>query len=154
MIIGIDPGVGGAVAFLFDNGSVRVDDMPICAKDVGKGNQVNAWALSSLFVDVLPATLVAIERVGPMPKQGVTSVFSFGRSVGVVEGIVAARGWRVIYVRPQAWKKRFGLVGKDKDAARTRALQLYPGAADRLKRKKDVDRAEAILIAEYAKTIP
>jgi len=80
----------------------------------------------------------------------VTSVFSFGRSLGVIEGFVAAHKMELHRVRPHAWKKHFGLVGKDKDAARGLAIELYPSVADELSRKKDCGRADALLIAAYA----
>jgi crossover junction endodeoxyribonuclease RuvC len=102
MIVGIDPGIDGAIAVLVHHGDVRIYDMPSCTKDRGKGRQVDALALARLFM-VLPEEpdMVVCEKVASTPQMGVTSAFSFGRSVGVVEGILAARMWPVMYVRPQ-----------------------------------------------------
>jgi hypothetical protein len=101
-----------------------------------------------------------LERVNAMPPRGKdgktraaggTSMFGFGRSVGVVEMLFAARGIPYRFVTPIAWKKHFGLTGKDKDAARALALELFPAASGLLQRKKDVGRADALLIAEYGR---
>ena len=90
-----------------------------------------------------------VEQVGPMPGQGVSSMFSFGYSAGVVSGVLGSLGVNKVMVRPQAWKKAYGLTGRDKDAARTLAIERYPEAAPLLVRKKDVGRADALLIAGY-----
>lgn len=151
MIIGIDPGISGAIAMLRDNGVlIDVVDMPVTAKTRGKGNQVNAVLLGDYLRSVIKnrdETLrVAIEAVGAMPGQGVTSMFGFGRSMGVIEGAVAAFSLPVEYVTPQRWKKLHGLVGKDKDASRTLVLQKYPNHSGSFSRKKDNGRADAVLI--------
>jgi len=86
-----------------------------------------------------------------MPGQGVSSVFSFGKSAGIIEGILAAEKIPMVLVTPQKWKKRAGIIGKEKDAARTLALQLYPQIASHLDRKKDVGRADALLIAHFGR---
>ena len=93
--------------------------------------------------------MVYLEAVGPMPKQGVTSVFSFGRSTGVVEGVVAALGLSLTRTKPQVWKRQAGLLNRGKDASRGRALDLYPHAAQWLARVRDTGRAEAILIGRF-----
>jgi crossover junction endodeoxyribonuclease RuvC len=148
VIISIDPGLGGAIAVLFENGDIyAVHDMPISAKTNGKGNQVNAALLSEIlggYVDLVDK--VIIERVHAMPGQGVTSVFGFGRSLGVVEGVCAALGFSVEWITPQKWKKKFSLIGKDKDAARTFVIEKYPNELDLFKRKKDIGGADAVLI--------
>lgn len=148
MRIGIDPGISGAIAVLDDN--PRVYDMPVSAKLSGKGNQVDPYGLAHIIANAAQgaSTLTCyVEQVGPMPKQGVTSVFSFGRSAGVLEGVLAAFGLKTVMVRPQAWKKRAGLLKADKDAARTLAMQTWPSLSSELSRKKDVGRADALLIA-------
>lgn len=91
-----------------------------------------------------------IEKVGSMPKQGVSSTFKFGRSYGEIIGVVAAHKLRMDFVPPGVWKRTFGL-SKDKDASRLKAMELFPQLRDRLTRKKDHNRAEALLIAEYAR---
>ena len=155
MIIGIDPGITGAIYFR-ENHYFDVVDMPIMAKTSGKGNQINPYELTSLLIQPPIDRLTGIEAaylesVHAMPGQGVSSVFSFGKSVGIIEGVLAALNIPLVMVTPQRWKKNAKLIGKDKDAARTLAIQLYPELSDRLSRKKDIGRADAILIAEFGK---
>lgn len=148
MIIGIDPGNTGAIAALNDAYTlIDVVDMPLMAN--GKKQQVNASKLAGIIFDFagyLEAT-VYLERVHAMPGQGVTSMFNFGMGYGVLQGVIATIGLPVMMVTPHSWKKKAGLLGKDKDNARTLAQQLYPGAP--LGRKKDIGRADAILIARF-----
>jgi len=147
-VIGIDPGLTGALAVLdrVYDGKVVVADMPVMAKGIGKKMQCNAAELAQLPGHYRPAQ-VWLEQVGAMPGQGVSSMFSFGESFGVIRGVVAALGVPLELVRPAAWKRRFGLLKADKDVARTRAIELYPLLP--LSRKKDVGRADALLIARY-----
>ncbi len=156
MIIGIDPGLTGAIAVIDHGLIIDIHDMPVTAKVSGKGNQVNAALLADIFEEISDTytrephviKTVVIERVGAMPEQGVSSMFSFGRSLGVVEGVIAAQGWPVEWVTPQKWKKKFGLIGKDKDAARTLCIEQHPSQIVYFKRKKDIGRADALLIAK------
>lgn len=154
MIIGIDPGLTGAISVFNVSGDLyAVFDMPISAKTRGKGNQVNAGALADLVKSIdngylKPVTKAVIERVGAMPGQGVNSMFGFGRSLGVIEGILAANDIPVEWMTPQKWKKAAGLIGKDKDAARTLVVEKYPEHRELFKRKKDIGRADAVLIAQ------
>lgn len=150
MKIGIDPGLSGAVALL--DGNDKIDDlidMPVMAS-TGKRQQVNGAELAKIIKlwqqDSEPITAY-VEQVSAMPGQGVSSMFSFGKGCGVVEGVMAALGVPVVYVSPGAWKRRAGLIGKPKDMSRTLAQRLYPLAE--LGRKKDIGRAESILIAKY-----
>lgn len=152
MRIGIDPGISGALFFLADEGDwLTVHDMPIMAKSSGKGNQINPYELHGIIEGETRGykPTAYLERVNAMPGQGVSSVFSFGKSAGIIEGVLAAMGIKVVMVTPNKWKKAAGLTGKDKDAARTLAIQLYPDLANQLSRKKDVGRADAILIAHF-----
>ncbi len=156
MIIGIDPGITGAIYSANEAGERQVFDMPIMAKTSGKGNQINPYELTSLFFNCFDCLksedrTVYLESVSAMPGQGVSSVFSFGKSAGIIEGVLAALQIPLVMVTPQRWKKNAKLIGKDKDAARTLAIQLYPELSDRLARKKDIGRADAILIAEFGK---
>jgi len=162
MIIGVDPGISGALAVLYPDHGADLFDMPVSAKTAGKGNQVSCQGLVQLLdnwecEDVFCAF---IERVNAMPPKmtggkqrsaGATGMFGFGRSAGVIEMLFAANGIRYEFVLPQHWKKHFGLTGKDKDASRTLAMELFPAVAGKLSRKKDVGRADALLIAEYGR---
>jgi crossover junction endodeoxyribonuclease RuvC len=146
MKVGIDPGLSGAVAILDDENNLwAVFDMPIMQASKTK-RQVNPADLARIIKENCP-DIVIIEAVHAMKGQGVSSMFNFGKSAGVVEGVCAALGIPMMFVTPQKWKKRAGLIGKDKDMARTKAIQLYPDAP--LARKKDIGRADAILIARY-----
>lgn len=158
LIIGIDPGLSGAMALMGAAGLLAVHDIPVMAKGKGAGkvkNEINAAGLNVLLKEWANGSaddvLVVIERVSSMPGQGVASMMSLGDTVGCIRGVVAARGYPVHWVTPQSWKKHFGLVaGKDvdgKELARAKAIQAYPEAD--LARKKDHNRAEAILIARY-----
>lgn len=156
MKIGIDPGLSGAIAVLNDDLSLAaVYDMPVMALRPGK-NQVNAAELAKLIMDSAVdysrrlKPVAYLEQVSAMPGQGVSGMFSFGTSYGIVQGVLAALGVPVVLVRPQAWKSRAGLKGTEKDMARTVAQRLYP-AAD-LSRKKDIGRADSILIARFGPT--
>lgn len=154
--IGIDPGISGAIAVLCDDELLAVHDMPVLEVKVGKTTkrQVSPQLLSSLlFGTCLPAAKgidcwVVLEKVGAMPGQGVTSMFNFGRSFGVVEGVAAGLRLGISYVTPQAWQKRAGKK-EGKDGSRQRAMELYPEHADLFKRVKDDGRADAVLIARY-----
>lgn len=154
MILGIDPGLTGALALLDGDRCIDVIDMPISAKTVGKGNEVNAYLLGDILSDLKTESggdlLASVEQVGPMPGQGVTSMFGFGRSAGVLDGVLAAMGIPVNKVSPARWKKAMGLSGRDKDVARTMAINTFPEMAHMLARKKDTGRAEAMLIAAYS----
>ena len=146
--IGIDPGVSGAIAWMRYGKVLKVEDMPTIPKTTGKGLQVDAHGLSSLLAGNGSCEVI-VEVVHAMPGQGVTSMFSFGKSAGIIEGILAAYEIPYSFVRPQQWKKKFGLSGKQKDASRGLCLRLHPEVASRLTRKKDNGRADAILIAKF-----
>ena len=148
MRIGIDPGNTGAIALLSGSKLVSLSDMPLMAN--GKKQQINAAELASIVEDMKligGEVTAVVERVGAMPGQGVSSMFNFGMGYGVIQGVLAATGTPYILVTPQAWKKEAGLISKDKDMARTLAQQLFPDAP--LARKKDIGRADAILIAHF-----
>lgn len=146
MIIGIDPGNTGAIAFLYDRQDLLVYDMPLMVN--GKKQQVDPYKLKEIFTHNIKAGQVAIlEKVHAMPGQGVTSMFNFGMGYGVIQGVLAACDIPFILSAPQQWKKAAGLIGKGKDEARVLAQRLYPDAP--LGRKKDIGRADAILIARF-----
>ena len=156
-IVGIDPGQSGAIAILHDGRVVGVHDMPCSARLHGKGQQVDAAALAAIIRSVMVGengqgwaeTTAVLESVSAMPGQGVSSTFRFGESLGVVLGVLGALGVSIQWVTPQRWKKAAGLLGKDKDASRTLALQRFPEVADKLRLKKHGGRSDAICIAVY-----
>ena len=151
IILGFDPGQTGAIAAYDGERIEAVIDMPTMTRLHGKGNQVNPYALTTALIDLCAgreATAV-LEAVSAMPGQGVTSTFHFGESVGVVLGVLGALQIPVRMVTPAKWKKAAGLLGRDKDAARTLAIQLHPEVADQLARKKDTGRADAVGIARF-----
>ena len=92
---------------------------------------------------------VVVEQVNAMPGQGVTSMFNFGQSFGAIKGICAALGLPIFFVRPSKWKKHFELINSSKDSSRTKVIEMYPVLSSRLSKKKDVNKADAILIARY-----
>lgn len=151
MRIGIDPGLQGALALLDGDECLEVIDMPVML--LGKNrHQVNAAELAKILAGWKERARLAplctfLERVAAMPGQGVASMFNFGVTYGAVQGILGALQIPMVLVSPQLWKKRAGLLGKNKDAARTLAQQLYPTVD--LAHKKDVGRADAILIARF-----
>ena len=151
VIIGVDPGQTGAIA-AYDGAIITgLIDMPTMARLHGSGRQVDPYTLATEILDLCAGrnATVVIEAVSAMPGQGVSSMFRFGESVGVVLGVLGALQMPVRWVTPQRWKKAAGIVGKDKDAARSLAIQLHPEVADQLSRKKDHNRGEAILIARF-----
>jgi len=142
IIMGVDPGVSGAVAFYFPMvHRLAVDDVPVA------GGEINVPELARL-IRIHRPTLAVIERVHSMPGQGVSSSFNFGRSYGDVRGAIGALDVPLHFVTPQKWKKYFGL-SSDKDECRLRAIRMFPTAAESFRLKKHDGRAEAALIALY-----
>ena len=92
-----------------------------------------------------------MEQVSAMPGQGVTSMFNFGQTFGAIKGICASLNLPIFFVRPAKWKKHFDLINSSKDASRTKVIEMYPSISERLSKKKDVNKADAILIARYFK---
>lgn len=143
-ILALDPGLNGAYAILDWRGAfVKCDELPRFDK------LLNATALGEIFAGYLPERAI-IEKVGAMPKQGVTSVFTFGTAYGVCIGVAAGTGVPISFVTPGKWKTHFRLLGKPKDAARELAVRLFPEAAKFLELKKHHGRADALLLARYA----
>lgn len=154
MIVGIDPGASGAIAF-FDpkGGTLHVHDMPVMEIErSGKTKrEISPTLLANILHDDHGHNIVWIEKVGAMPGQGVSSMFQFGRGVGMIEGVIAAEGLSLNYVTPQAWQKAVGVRG-GKDGSRLRAMELFPKYSDLFRLKKWDGRAEAALIAWYGAT--
>ena len=92
---------------------------------------------------------VVVEQVSAMPGQGVTSMFNFGQSFGIIKGICSAMQLPIYFVRPAKWKKYFNLINSEKDASRTRAIEIFPYFSSQLSKKKDSNKADAILIASF-----
>lgn len=146
LVIGADPGTTGCVVVLFDG--KYLDHMHMPTMKVGSGNRVNAAALARWLRQYEGASAY-LEAVHSMPKQGVASVFTFGHSAGVIEGLLSGLGFPLTLVTPQAWKKQAKLIGLEKDAARVRAIQLFPGIADLDLKAKGQALADALLIANF-----
>ena len=154
LIIGIDPGISGSICFL-DNGKVLdVIEMPIMTDGKKNKKQVNG---SQVYNEISKRIKqfeknqirVVIENVSAMPGQGVTSMFNFGQSFGILKGICTAMQLPMYFVRPAKWKKYFGLINSQKDASRTRAIEMFPYYSSHLSKKKDSNKADAILIASF-----
>ena len=151
-IIGIDPGLSGGIAILEDNKVKEMFDMPVMADGKKNKRQLNSALLAQIVKDNIKDiedTVIIVEQVNAMPGQGVTSMFNFGQSFGAIKGICAAIGLPIFFVRPAKWKKYFELINSSKDASRTKVIEMYPSIADKLSKKKDVNKSDAILIARY-----
>ena len=150
-IIGIDPGLSGCISILDDLKIFDMFDMPIMSEGKKNKNQLNSAQLVNIIKKhiVLGKTFVIVEQVSAMPGQGVTSMFNFGQTFGSIKGICAALNLPIFYVRPSKWKKHFELINSSKDASRTKVIEMYPSISSRLSKKKDVNKADAILIARY-----
>lgn len=146
-VIGIDPGATGALVMIEDGVPIEWTEMPVMT--VGKSTRVNASAVAD-FIRNTGVAHVFVESVHSMPKQGVASSFNFGCSYGVILGVLGAMGVPHTLVTPQSWKKAAGLIGTDKDAARVRAIQLWPRWTELNKKGKGQALADAALIARYA----
>ena len=152
IIIGIDPGISGAISIIENKKILEVYDMPTMIDGKKNKRQINSAQVTSIFKERLnnnKEVVVVVEHVNAMPGQGVTSMFNFGQSFGVVKGICAALSLPIYFVRPAKWKKHFNLIKTNKDASRTKVIEVYPEISNKLHRKKDSNRADAILIALY-----
>jgi crossover junction endodeoxyribonuclease RuvC len=147
--MGIDPGISGAIACVtLDGLRANVWDMPTETR--GKKQALSPGGLAELFRTIrndVHVASVALELVGSMPAQGIASAFNFGETFGLIKGVIAANQFVYTLVRPTMWKRDYGLLNKDKDESRTTAMKLFPHSAGQLTLKKNVDRAEAMLIA-------
>ena len=151
-IIGIDPGLSGGIAILDDLKIYDIFDMPIMSEGKKNKNQLNSAQLVNIInkhVLRKENTFVIVEQVSAMPGQGVTSMFNFGQTFGSIKGICAALGLPIFYVRPAKWKKHYNLINSQKDASRTRAIEIFPYFSSQLSKKKDSNKADAILIANF-----
>ena len=154
IIIGIDPGLSGSICFFEDGKILDVVEMPTMTEGKKNKKQVNG---SQIYNEILKRISnldksdikVVIEQVSAMPGQGVTSMFNFGQSYGILKGICSAMQLPVYFVRPAKWKKYFNLINSEKDASRTRAIEIFPYFSSQLSKKKDSNKADAILISSF-----
>ena len=154
LVIGIDPGISGSICFFQDGRIIDVIEMPTMTEGKKNKKQVNG---SQIFNEISEKinkldknnTRVIIEQVSAMPGQGVTSMFNFGQSFGILKGICSAMQLPMYFVRPAKWKKYFNLINSEKDASRTKAIEIFPYFSTELSRKKDSNKADAILIASF-----
>ena len=154
IIIGIDPGISGSICFLKDGKIIDVVEMPTMTEGKKNKRQVNGSQIYNEIIKRINKSdtqdiRVVIEQVSAMPGQGVTSMFNFGQSFGILKGICSAMQLPVYFVRPAKWKKYFNLINSEKDASRTRAIEIFPYFSSNLSKKKDSNKADAILIASY-----
>ena len=151
-IIGIDPGLNGAIALLEDNKVKEIFDVPVMPEGKKNKRQLNSAQLVKMLKDIISENeeiIVVVENVSAMPGQGVTSMFNFGQSYGILKGICSAMQLPIYFVRPAKWKKYFNLINSEKDASRTRAIEIFPYFSSNLSKKKDTNKADAILIASF-----
>ena len=151
-ILGIDPGLSGAIAILEKKKVLNLFDMPVMAEGKKNKKQLN----SAQLVDIIRENsigddeiVVVVEQVNAMPGQGVTSMFNFGQTFGAIKGVCAALNLPIFFVRPSKWKKYFELINSSKDSSRTKVIEMYPSLSSQLAKKKDVNKSDAILIARY-----
>ena len=153
LIIGIDPGISGSICFFEDGKILDVVEMPTMIDGKKNKKQVNGAQIYNEFLKRINTKnyeiRVVIEQVSAMPGQGVTSMFNFGQSFGILKGICSAMQLPMFFVRPAKWKKYFNLINSQKDASRTRAIEIFPYFSTQLSKKKDSNKADAILIASF-----
>ena len=154
LIIGIDPGISGSICFFEDGKILDVVEMPTMIDGKKNKKQVNGSQIyneiSTRIREIDKKDIkVIIEHVSAMPGQGVTSMFNFGQSFGILKGICSAMQLPMYFVRPAKWKKYFNLINTNKDASRTKVIEIFPYISSKISRKKDSNKADSILIAKY-----
>ena len=154
LIIGIDPGISGSICFFEDGKIIDVLEMPTMTEGKKNKRQVNGSQIyneiSERIIKIEKQNVrVIIEQVSAMPGQGVTSMFNFGQSFGILKGICSAMQLPIYFVRPAKWKKYFDLINSSKDLSRTKVIEMYPSLSNQLSKKKDVNKSDAILIARF-----
>ena len=140
LIIGIDPGISGSICFFEDGKILEVIEMPVMTEGKKNKKQVNGAQIYNEFLKRInkkdDEIRVVIEQVSAMPGQGVTSMFNFGQSFGILKGICSAMQLPMFFVRPAKWKKYFNLINSQKDASRTRAIEIFPYFSTQLSKKR------------------
>ena len=164
VILGIDPGVSGAICVLKEGKVIEIYEMPTMIDGKKNKRQVNGAEVTNIFLKELNSleqhekstdykledkARVVVEQVSAMPGQGVTSMFNFGQSFGVIKGVCAALKLPIYFVRPVKWKKHFNLIKTNKDASRTKVIEIFPHISSKISKKKDSNKADSILIAKY-----
>ena len=153
LIIGIDPGISGSICFFKDGRILEVIEMPVMTEGKKNKKQVNGAQIYNEFLKRInkkeDEIRVVIEQVSAMPGQGVTSMFNFGQSFGILKGICSSMQLPMYFVRPAKWKKYFNLLNSQKDASRTKAIEIFPYFSQQLSKKKDSNKADAILISSF-----
>ena len=154
LIIGIDPGITGAICFFEDRKIIDLIEMPNMASGKKNKRQVNGAQVYNEILERInnynkKDIKVVIEQVSAMPGQGVTSMFNFGQSFGVLKGICSAMQLPMYFVRPAKWKKHYNLINSKKDASRTKVIEIFPYISTQLSKKKDSNKADAVLIASF-----
>ena len=154
LIISMDPGISGSICFFEDGKIIDVVEMPTMIEGKKNKKQVNGAQIyneiSHRITNLKKENIkVVIEQVSAMPGQGVTSMFNFGQSFGILKGICAAMQLPMYFVRPAKWKRYFNLINSEKDASRTKAIEIFPYFSSKLSKKKDSNKADAILIASF-----
>ena len=151
-IIGIDPGLSGAIAILENKKVLKIFDIPVMSEGKKNKRQLNSAQLVNIVKENInnnEEIAVVVEQVNAMPGQGVTSMFNFGQTFGAIKGVCAALSLPIYFVRPSKWKKHFELINSSKDASRTKVIEMYPYLSNQLSKKKDVNKSDAILIARF-----
>ena len=151
-ILGIDPGLSGAIAILEKNKVLKIFDMPVMSEGKKNKKQLNSAQLVNIIRENTKDNeekAVVVEQVNAMPGQGVASMFNFGQTFGAIKGVCAALSLPIFFVRPSKWKKYFELINSSKDSSRTKVIEMYPLLSSQLAKKKDVNKSDAILIARY-----
>ena len=154
LVIGIDPGISGSICFFNEGKIIYVVEMPTMTEGKKNKKQVNGAQIFNEISERIKKLdkrdiKIVIEQVSAMPGQGVTSMFNFGQSYGILKGICSAMQLSMYFVRPAKWKKYFNLINSEKDASRTRAIEIFPYFSSQLSKKKDSNKADAILIASF-----
>ncbi len=152
IVIGIDPGLSGAIAILENKKVLGIFEMPVMPEGKKNKRQLNSAQLVNILRDnvkINEEIAVVVEQVNAMPGQGVTSMFNFGQTFGAIKGVCAALNLPIYLVRPSKWKKHFELINSSKDSSRTKVIEMYPSLSAQLSKKKDVNKSDAILIARF-----
>ena len=154
IIIGIDPGISGAICILENKKIIEIYDTPTMIDGKKNKKQINGAQIANIIKNKIDNNkdkeiVLVVEHVNAMPGQGVTSMFNFGQSFGVIKGICAALSLPIYFVRPSKWKKHFNLINSEKDASRTKVIEAFPYISSQLSKKKDGNKADAILIARF-----
>ena len=141
-VVGIDPGVTGAMAMHTDGRLTDIDDLPVY------DGRTDGAGLAQLLGTLMP-DIVYLEHTQPMPRNGVIASFSLGMNSGIIIGVLGSMSYPFVRVRPVAWKQKMSVLHKDKNAVRGIVRELYPEHHAMFSRVKDHNRAEAVLISRY-----